>query len=88
MELKRVLASWRFGDLNGDKGLGGWGCCCCWGFRDLAGKWRGLEEDGRDEDGLIMFGLESAERNEGGIFLEHYVLRIFHLCLFFLFCFV
>lgn len=68
MELKRVLASWRFGDLNGDKGLGGWGCCCCWGFRDLAGKWRGLEEDGRDEDGLIMFGLESAERNEGGIF--------------------
>jgi hypothetical protein len=27
-----------------------------------------LEEDGRDEDGLIMFGLESAERNEGGIF--------------------
>lgn len=38
MELKTVLASWRLGDLNGDKGFGGCGC----GFRDLAVKLEGV----------------------------------------------
>jgi hypothetical protein len=76
MELKIFLASWRLGDLNREMGLGGRGGSSLWGLRDFPeeldgiflGKYWGLEEEGINGDRLIKFGLDNAERNEGGTF--------------------
>jgi hypothetical protein len=73
MELKIFLASWRLGDLNREMDLGRRGGSPLWDFPGeldgvFLGKYWGLEEEGINGDRLIKFGLDNAERNEGGTF--------------------